>query len=208
MNPNSNNVQYLDTFGVLRYLAKYAAGVDECNRVYIRAPSYRKTEYTIDVEAVGNTKITSVAMEEAKKRKKDKRHHRGRLVSQPEILMLLLNIAQIYTNIEFVHISTVPLEERPAFDRVAPITKFQQHGWFASNGRNITDIDTHAVIPSHAARTNKSRWPHWRRFKESALIIAADQMVCPLSIDTVTIFGLRPPELLFINARGLTRRAS
>jgi hypothetical protein len=34
-NPNSNNVQFLDSYGVAKYVAKYVGAVDEAARVYI-----------------------------------------------------------------------------------------------------------------------------------------------------------------------------
>ena len=44
INPNSDNVQYLDSHGVSQYLANYIAEIDECCRVYLKAPISTQVE--------------------------------------------------------------------------------------------------------------------------------------------------------------------
>ena len=71
MNPCADNVQYLDSFGVSRYLASYIASIDKCQRVFIRPPSKKTKQcYSMEVEETGNTKIAGVPVAEAEKKKK------------------------------------------------------------------------------------------------------------------------------------------
>lgn len=124
-----------------RYLAKYVGAVDEASRVYIAPPNRSNpTGLTVTAESVGNTKSTSVAIAEKAKKKEDRRQHQGRLLSQPEALMLLLDIPQVYTDIKFVHVPTVPLEERPALDRVPPIVRLLQEKVVRGPITSISDL--------------------------------------------------------------------
>ena len=71
INPNSDNVQYLDSYGVAKYMAKYIAGVDENHRIYICPPKQDQlSTVQIESEKTGNTKITSVNMVEKRKEAK------------------------------------------------------------------------------------------------------------------------------------------
>ena len=208
MNPNSNNVQYLDGIGVTRYLASYCAQVDECNRLYVHAPNFHdRSTFKVEAESVGNTKIASVSHIEQSRKQNDRRNHRGRLISQPEALMLLLNVHQVYTDIKFVHVPSVPLEERPAFDRISPIYKLRKENVVESQTCNVSDLDASRVIFSHAVRVRRMpHMPSWRHFCSTALVLAKDQLFCPFSLDGTTIFGLRPPELYFIRHQALYLR--
>jgi hypothetical protein len=189
MNPNSNNVQYLDSACVARYVSKYVASVDECNRVYVRPPSDASPSYKVDIDNVGNTKITSVAMalSKASKATKRKRHHIGRAVPQPEAIMFQLQIPQVYTDLKFVHVPSVPLEERAAFDKEAPIHSLRRQGVISGTISSHKDLDSRAVVPSHIARVAfGTSFPKWRHFKSSALIIATDLLLSPLTVDGTT----------------------
>ena len=123
-NPNSDNVQYLDSFGISKYLAKCVADVDEDARVFVSAPppgSANMFEHRCREVETRNTKIASVALEQKKGDSRSKTKPIGRVMTQPECLMLHFGVAPVNTNIKFVHISTVPLEQRPALDRTKPL---------------------------------------------------------------------------------------
>jgi hypothetical protein len=68
INPNNDNVQYLDSYGVSKYLVKYVASVDKNYDLYIKPPSTcDPNSITVSSEKIGNTKITSVKMISSKK---------------------------------------------------------------------------------------------------------------------------------------------
>jgi hypothetical protein len=200
---SSMNVQLMDMYTASRYCAKYAGGTDESNRIYLRPPRALQDHHTlnVDIADVGNTKITSVKFLEDEKSKLERRKPDGRALGASEAAMLVLGIPQVYTDIKFIHIPSVPLEERPAFDRPVPIGRLIAEGIVQVPVPNISDIDAQTVIPSHAARHPPYHFdfPIWRQFTEEAVMLAKDELVSPYSINATAVFGLRPPELLFVN---------
>gem|GEM_PF-6457593 len=208
INPNSDNAQYLDSYGVSKYLAKYVTDIDETARIYLKPPSAaRPNTYTVDVEEVGNTKITGVAIMEDKKSKQKKKKSVGRAIAQPEGLTMIFDIPAVITNIDFVHISSVPLEERPALDRVPPIVRLKREKVVPANATgNAQDLDEKRVIPCIAAKHAMKlldRLSDWRQHKDTDIMLAKDQILSPFTLDSVTIFGMRPPELAFIDMQSL-----
>jgi len=127
------------------------------------------------------------------------------LLPQTEAVMYILSMNEVSTDLKFTHVTTTPLEEWPAFDRNLPLNKFKDRGIISKNRQYsaTSDLDSN-IIFSHAIRTRD--YPNlrsWRTFLESALTIAKDQILCPLSVDATTLFGLRPPELSFVRQQGL-----
>lgn len=60
------------------------------------------------------------------------------------------------------------------------------------------DLDECRVIPNHTVRQALRHLPQWRQFSDSELLILRDQILSPLSLDALTAFAVRPPELRFI----------
>lgn len=214
INPNSDNVQYLDSYGVSKYLAKYVTDVDEASRIFIQAPKYGSTHGTFRVtnnEILGNTKIASVSHSEIANTANKRKNHIGRLMTQTGCLMTLFNIAPVMTNIDFVHVATVPLEERPAVDRKLPLNALKRQKIVGGSINRSSDLDESKTIPPMIIRMGSGghlfrAMPYWRRYRPSDIVIAKDQMFSPYSLDTVTVFGLRPPELSFIYSQSLYSR--
>ena len=59
----------------------------------------------------------------------------------------------------------------------------------------LTAMDT---VPCHHSRVMK-HLPAWRQFADTQVQKSFDNLESPLSTDSVTIFGLRPPELCFVS---------
>ena len=92
----ADNVQCLDSCGVTKCLAKHVVEVDEKARVFMSAPrDSSPTLIKITTEETGNTKISSVKALEQKRLSEEKRKVVGRLVTEPEALMLPFGIASI-----------------------------------------------------------------------------------------------------------------
>lgn len=108
----------------------------------------------MEVEETGNTKIAGVRVAEAEKKKKDKRHHRGQLLPQTEAVMYILSMNEISTDLKFIHVTTTPLEQRPAFDRNLPLNKLKEQGVISNNQQYsmTSDLDSN-IIFSHAVRS-------------------------------------------------------
>ena len=59
-----------------------------------------------------NTKITSSKMGEDKVRQKDDKRSQGRCISHMEMLHVMLKYPEVVTNLEFIKVTTMPLELR------------------------------------------------------------------------------------------------
>lgn len=200
MNPNSDNVQVLNSADVGRYLAPYAVKADKGSQIFISPPKQSNPAFVIENEVMGNTKITSVRAAENAKSQHRRQQPAGRKVPQTDVLMKIFNVPQVVTDIKFIQMQTVSLENRTGFDQALPLRQLINDGVVAGAVRRIADLDAHQVIPSQSVR---QRWPLARQFKPSALVIARDQIFSPFTIDSVTVFGLRPPELLFVNRQDI-----
>ncbi|CAB9521100.1 hypothetical protein SEMRO_1164_G248040.1 [Seminavis robusta] len=110
---SSMNVQICTSFGTSRYVVKYLIKIDENN--YVAFHAKHSDDKTIKAEHVflHNTKITSSAINEAKKLKQSRHENRpkGRALASTEMMQIILAYPQIYTNMEFVKVSTLPLGE-------------------------------------------------------------------------------------------------
>ena len=66
------------------------------------------------------------------------------------------------------------------------------------------DLDCEQVIPAYEIQNNnfdkrgRNKMPLWHQLSFGETLILRDQMLSPHTIDAVTIFSLRPPELRFI----------
>jgi len=51
---------------------------------------------------------------------------RGRAVATTEMMQIILGKPQVYCNIEFIPVCTLPLGERPGVERKSPMEKFKE----------------------------------------------------------------------------------
>ena len=150
-----------------------------------------------------NTKVTSSKINEQKKHdaSRDKHKAQGRAISLMEIIALLLGYPQVYTDIKFIHVPTTPLAERPAVEKVPIIRKQTAERQQPEESRlQIDDLDAGDLSALYFIRNIKLKdeLPVWRCYTYTEALLIKDQLFSTLSIDNVTTFGLRPPELRFI----------
>ena len=203
---SSQNLQFCTGYLVSRYLAKYVAGVDEHNRVRVGIASQQQTDLELQMEMLGNMKITSSIIKDKEKQKKsrDFNHQtKGRAIGLMEVVSLILGYPQVYTDIRFIHVSTLPLEQRPAFDKTSKLSNLKKEGIIHPNTiiQNPRDLDERSVIPSHLQQDKMFRariLPKWRQHTSTELLILRDQIMSTVLMDSGTIFACRPPELRFI----------
>ena len=199
---SSDNLVLTDTYFSCRYLAKYIQGVDENCRVDIKAGK-EKNELIVEQQQVANTKIATGNIME-NKRKQIKRHNpnfSGRALGLSEAVGLLLQEPQVFTNASFVSIPTVPLEQRPAHEKVG-----RTH-WCTDIREEAEQQTKQNQIPIGRGKENfigrhvrrSLNFPAHRQFTDMEEIIIRDALGCPLSLDGITLFACRPPELRFVN---------
>jgi hypothetical protein len=114
----------------------------------------------------------------------------------------MLGYPQVYTNLEFVDIPTVGLEDRAGVERVAPINRMSLDG--VEDGRQVNgphDLYDGEEIACMVVQ-QALREP-WRQLTDSKVNILRNQLFSPVSVDRTTIFGVRPPELRFVKSQAL-----
>jgi len=200
VNPNMDNVQFATGYTLSRYLAKYIMSIDLYNVINIRPPrpTGNSNTYEVQGEHELNQKITGNRIQKAKTKGKgsDSRTPKGRecrAMNVAEFYMMLFGYAPVMTNIPFVEIVTKPFEERSARERWKPLARLIQANP-TLQGRALTAVDT---VPGHHVRQAR-HFPSWRMFTVTQLQKIEDDLQSPLSTDSVTIFGMRPPELRFV----------
>ena len=201
---SQSNLQYCTTYSTSRYVTKYAAGIDEHNRVYIGVmtdDSDNGFSIRMDSQYLHNTKVTGSAINEKKvhEKRRDKHYPTGRGLAVTEAASQLLGYPQVYTDLEYVDVPTVPMEDRAGFDREKPIL---QYGDLAQRNNGPNDISSTDVIPAYKVRNEILRLCTWRKISRSQELILKDVLFSPISVDKITIFGVRPPELGFVGHVG------
>lgn len=175
------NVQRLTgTGGCSKYVCKYISKIDEQNYVVIEVNGEGRlvTKSTF----LHNTKISSSKMAEDKAREKDHKKPQGFCISHLEMLHNMLKYPEVVTNLDFIKVPTMPLELRTGI--VIESDKQMEDGAFIS--------------ASIASFRRQNDMEEWRLYTNNQLLILDDIKLSNLSVDKVTQFSLRPPELLQI----------
>ena len=182
---SSTNVQICDDYMAPRYVAKYAAGVESRAVAKIVAG---ETENSVKVltEPIAHEKIAGVQASQKKLRGDEKQKSvTGRVVSITECLWWSLQLPYVCTNVDFVHVPTVPKEFRSG---IVTEKRFSNNVKLGATFMEGIRVRKHVLqLPKH------------RQFTRTQIFLLADVETSSISPDKVTVFGLRPPELLFVS---------
>jgi len=193
---SNQNLQIVSRKWVNSYLIKYCVQKDQSNAVFLKADPKTRDLYYAESKFLHNTKISSSARHEQSSIMKS-RHAgfpQGRVVSHFEMMQLILGYPEIHTNIELLKITTAPLELRGGMRRSrVPANRIPAPG--GGTSVSIPDI-AEAAVPAYEGRIGL---PSYRRPTSSQMLLAKDSFFSPVSLDKVTLFGLRPPELHFVD---------
>ena len=184
------NVQSLThTNGLTKYVCKYVCKIDEHNRIIVSADPHDGSSLRTSGIFLHNTKITSshINEEKALKSNKDNLHPSGRYVVILEIIQMLLSYPQVQTDMRYSIIATLPLEQRAGVERVPVVSRSSINNEGVEDGIVLS-------FPISEERQKMNLAP-WRLLKDSELITLEGALASCVSIDKVTIFSLRPPEL-------------
>ena len=176
------NVQRLvrQAGGCAKYVCKYISKEDEQNFVVIQVDGEGKLVSSSTF--LHNTKVVSSKIAEDKDREQYKHKAQGRCISHMEMMHLMLGYVEVVTNLDFCNISTMPLELRAGI-------KIDSDCLENEDGNYITtEVDNF--------RRNALHLDAWRWHTDSQLLILDDLKLSKISIDKVTQFSLRPPELM------------
>ena len=178
------NIQWLTTSGGLnKYICKYIGKIDENNYVIIRAHPHDPGRLVCQTIFLHNTKITSSSVNEKKalEKKRGKNHPKGRAINLMEKIQVMLNYPQVYTDMLFESVPTVSLEMRCGTH-------------LKSNNDNCPSDGDDTLPISYIIRQQKN-FPSWRQLRDPELLILQGLLNSPISVDKITLFSVRPPEL-------------
>jgi predicted GIY-YIG superfamily endonuclease len=176
------NVQRLTgTGGCAKYVCKYIAKIDEQNYVVIMVDG--EGRLVTQANFLHNTKITSSKMGEDKERMKNEGKPQGRCISHLEMLHMLLKYPEIVTNLDFIKVTTMPLELRAGIAINCDAQHDEEDGAYVGCAMDVF-------------RKSLNGLEDWRMMTQSQLLITDDLKLSKVSVDKVTQFSLRPPELL------------
>ena len=197
------NIQMLtDCGGVNKYVCKYIGKIDEQNYVVIYVNG--ESQFVTKEQFLHNTKITTSKKNEDDARQKDRfrNHPQGRAISQNEMVHLLLKYPETITNLNFIHISTLPLEFRAGTEQRGSSDSLPSRRR-NRNQRDGTQVNVFNAIRDSARTDNFAsarireeidNFPTWRKHTNSEHLTFDSVEACNLTVDMVSKFSLRPCE--------------
>ena len=182
---SSGNVLFVTKNFSAKYLNKYAAGKEEHPEVLIKAAG---TENTLQVSMGGitNTKISGVALSKSISNKsgRDVSGLNALHVAQTEFIWWALRLPSIHTTFDFIHVPSLALEHRGAALKSRSSIEIM-------NAQFICTIREEVGVSPDFLFTNNQK------------VIIEDNVFSKLTVDKVSKFSIRPPELLFIKKLNL-----
>lgn len=183
------NIQWIGQVGgTNKYICKYLGKIDKQNYVVVSSKSNTNGEMVTRAEFIHNSKVSSSDIFEAAKReaKRDAKRPQGHAIAMFEQLHILLKYPEVVSNLRFVTVPTVALEMRSKveirLDRV--------------NGRQTQDA---AYVTPEPVTLRKTMFESseilYRMHSEHEERIVSDLYLSSSSVDRITQFSVRPPEL-------------
>ena len=171
------NIQILtQAGGVNKYVCKYIVKMDEQNYVIVRTDSHKNGKLVKRSAYVHKG-------EDANSNKSERDSHvpQGRIISHMEIIHQLLQYPGVITNLNFVNIQTVPIELRVGL-------------WIERRNDAAAQDGVNVGSTSDGVRRTLNL-EGWRQHREEELMMVSDFKQSKVSIDKISLFSLRPPEL-------------
>ena len=166
------------------YLAKYAAGVEEHATVQISGES--NDTVSVNVKKMKNIKIAGAQIAAKTDEEKTSSNNNCRILSSTECIWSILDLKYVFPTYVCVHVNTLPLENRGGIVRkksyVRQVDRPGQHDQALAlvKIRQLKQFEDNRLFTKTQEKT-------LREYHDSRL-----------SIDKVSLFAVRPPELLFI----------
>ena len=176
---SSTNVLLISKIFSLRYLNKYAAGKEKHLHASVETGQPNQSWKIIEGN-INNTKLTSSKLHqeaELEKRRTRKQNHAA-TISQTEQIWWALKSPCINSSFDFIHVPSIVMERRGGV-----LKNFKQ---------NLN------VIEKYMTTREDLNLPQDRIFTSNQKFIIYDAFTSSYCMDKVTIFSLRPPELLCV----------
>ena len=207
------NAQALDhTNGLANYVVKYISKFDETNYTTLCQDS-ESGDFVMGRNHLHNTKVVRSKINEDKyfARQRAKNHPKGREHPHLEIRQMMLGHEEVFTNLDFVEICTLPFELRKhnaiKLNIVSQVVDRDNN-----SDQNAADNNYENTNNNQSRRPPDSylNVPLMKRIREE-LNLQPEQLMTPNQVmtyknqdgkagsyDKISIFSLRPPELLNI----------
>mmetsp|Transcript_19481 Transcript_19481/g.27406 ORF Transcript_19481/g.27406 Transcript_19481/m.27406 type:complete len:548 (+) Transcript_19481:1364-3007(+) len=171
--------------GVLAYVCKYIGKIDEQNYVVTKVDGC-SGKLVNRYQHLHNTKVATSKFHEdqARQNERDRDHPHGRAISLNKMLHGMLGYPEVYTDITSVQVSSLPIELRAGVD-----CKFRNE----NNDLPIADAAEIGIVSSNVRL--ELGLSLWRQHTDNEIQILKDIKQCPISVDKISQFGVRPPEL-------------
>ena len=127
------------------------------------------------------------------KNKKNKPN--GRAISYFQQLQMMLGYPEVRTDLRFENIPTVPLEQRPGIE----VLKKNNSNLpiFNNDEISLDEIADQYDTSNPCVKIREEKgFPEKRFFTDSQLLIIQGTTNSSISIDKISVFGMRCPELL------------
>ena len=196
---STSNFQFLGgTNGVARYVVKYVVKIDKNNRVVLWADSHSGAKVRAEYNFLHNTKIVTSAKNEEKAHElsRGRDHPIGRAFPVVNVIQNVEQKPSVTTNFTFADIKTCPFEQRST-TRVSLVMSGNTRGSLLrtdQDNNNEHDVQSTESV-SQTARIDLG-FPSHRQLTMNQQLTYRSVKVGASSYCKVSIFSLRPPELL------------
>ena len=196
----NNNLQITTSYHDKQYLVKYVAKTDEANQIWLVADGSK--EVVAVEKTMCNTKLSNSARIEKDVLKKNRQGAIVRRnISHMEIEHIMLGKAMTVDSERYLHISTMPLEFRVGCYKEKTVVNRLEEAHpqrpVIHTTADLLDTDMFGL----SLRTNLNNQNSWRNFRQNQILVAKDFAFSNVSMDRVTLFGLRPPEFVTLIPR-------
>ena len=178
------NIQVLTQGGgVNKYICKYIGKLDEQNYIVVLVDPETNGQLVKKATFLHNTKVSSTKINEEKSRQNRQnkgRYPEGRSIAIMEQAHVMLLYPEVITNLNFVSIPSMPLEFRVGVALECTVADSAQEGNVSNDIRRELNI------------------PAWRQHSLNQMRIYDDLKQSKVSVDRISVFSLRPPELMEI----------
>ena len=179
----SMNCLLCDKIMSAAYLAKYAAGVEE--RASIAISGRSDTTVDVTIKSMKNVKIGKGKFQASRDDELNTAAEKARIIAATECVWHMLNLKYVFPTYEVVHVSTLPLEQRGG------ILKRQKR----FNRCNRTGVTDSLLFCSIRKTLFQDKARHFTELQERC---ALEHINSNFTIDKVSLYCIRAPELLFV----------
>ena len=168
-------------------MTKYSAGVEEHSKVKLYAGNSEEN-LTIHTVGIQNEKISGVKAELKQKAENERprKEQEGRLLGITEAVWWLFSYNYVISTFDFVHLPTIPIESRGTIQK----KRNTQHT------QNIPG----SIDPTTLVIRARQHLPDFRKLTNNQIALLKDNYQSETGMDKITMFGLRPPELLYVES--------